>query len=114
MSYLPRRDGYAARVVDMIALLIKRPRSAAELRKLCGYSDIRATDMYLQLLREEGLIYVQDWILGYRNRSKPRAIYAWQPSVSHLGDAPQPEIARRAPLRHNGASIQPLTRSPAH
>jgi len=110
MSYLPKANGSAARFAAMVALLVKKPRTEKELQHELEYSDRRAVDMHLRLLRDEGLVYIQSWRL--RRKSTALAIYAWQPSVAERTDAPEPVVARRMPAVQNTATDQ-LNRSAA-
>ena len=88
-----QRHKNTERFAELIAFLMKRPRSAEE---LCAVAEIsrRSYDSVLRILdalRAEGCVHILEW---HTNRcGRPTAIYAWQKSVFALPDAPAP-VAR--------------------
>ena len=110
MGYLPRPNGSAARFAAMVALLVKKPRTEREIQIALEWTDYRAPKAHLQLLRDEGLVYILSW--RKRRNAKPIATYAWQPSVAECTDAPEPVVARRRSVVQNRSSDQ-LNRSAA-
>ena len=87
-----RRTGTGlACFAEVIALLVKQPRSNIELVEARGQeNDNGQVGAYLKALRAEGLIYIKRWIRGRNGRSRFIPVWAWQPSVLHFPDAPHP------------------------
>lgn len=83
------------RIADLIACLMKKPQTHAELREVLEVTDKVRLQTYINALHDEGLVYVAEW-------KKSRAlggyspVYAWQPSVCHFPDAPKPAPAGRS------------------
>lgn len=84
-----RRGGIEA-LVDAIALLVKQPRTAAELNHAMNlHRSSTVAYRYVKALRGEGLLYVTDW----RSIGGPLGpVYAWQPSVCANPDVPRPRV----------------------
>lgn len=77
------------RFAEIVALLFKQPRSIPELRTALGLKKC-SSSLYqaVRSLKDEGLLYIVRW---ERNRLGPWSpVYAWQPSVAELEDAPKP------------------------
>lgn len=82
------------RFAEAIALLMKQPRSAPQLREAMGIKNDDQAHGYIAALRGEGLLYVKEW-----RRQVPGpmvAVYGWQPMVCFHEDAskPPPKIKR--------------------
>lgn len=87
-----------ARFAEVVALLVKQPRTITELSEAMGQD--KPNDQparYINALRAEGLLYVKEWRQQFNGRGKPWPVYAWQPSVLELPDAPRPECTPRPP-----------------
>jgi hypothetical protein len=79
---------HIARFAEAIALLTKQPRTPLELSTALGTLNKMTAYKYITALREEGLIYVREWVPGVSGKPSPR--YAMQPSVCAFADAPRP------------------------
>ncbi len=77
-----------ARFAEAIALLVKQPRTPAELKEHLESRSAAQAYAYLDALYDEGLIYVSGWRKPPHGRMVP--VYAWQPSVCAMQDVPQP------------------------
>lgn len=99
------------RIVELIALLVKAPRTEDELTALVGYCDNRLALRQLRLLRDEGLVYIKEWRWGYAGRYlKLKALYAWQPSICEFTDACAPASGKSS-RRAIRAASDPDTRN---
>jgi predicted ArsR family transcriptional regulator len=84
-----RRSGKTLRrYAEVVALLMKKPRSIAELHEELGVTYTgNGVHVLIHALRAEGLVYVADWT---RDGHSPRPVFAWQPSVCAYVDAAKP------------------------
>lgn len=75
---------------EAVALLVKQPRTLVELAAAMGHKKDNTARRYVRALRDEGLVYIKEWrwtdSLG---RGRPCPVWAWQPSVCEMADAPR-------------------------
>ena len=77
------------RVIDLMVLIGKKPRTPGEVAKIWGYPKARDRILlWFNRLHDEGLIYICE----YEARNKP--IYAQQPKPFELPDEPKPVRGR--------------------
>lgn len=93
-----------AKFAEMVALLVKAPRTAGELAEMLEYRDAGIAEKSLNCLRDEGLVYIKEWRRVTVGRYlKLKAIYAWQPSICEFTDACVPASTKssRHAIRHS-------------
>lgn len=79
-----------ARLVDLIALIRKKPRTKVEVVDLWQVkSHSKLVGEKFDLLHAEGLIYIVRWTRRF-TKSPWIAEYAWQSNVFEMPDAPLP------------------------
>lgn len=76
----------------VIAELMKKPRTAIDLREGAEITSKDQPYRYLSALRAEGLVYISEWT-KVNGRGNYTAVYAWQPSVCQYSDAAKPGVA---------------------
>jgi hypothetical protein len=79
---------HLARFAEVTAYFFKAPHTVPELRAWLGTSNQDISYRYVDALRGEGLLYIREWRKG--RKGPPAPVYAWQPSVGELPDAPRP------------------------
>ena len=85
-----QRFSPVTKVIEVVALVVKLPRSRRDICDVLGLSTRNGSvDTILRGLRDEGLIYIESWSRrGMVGNWTP--VFAWQPSVCALPDAPRP------------------------
>lgn len=106
MSHPPAPYGYGARFAALVALFVKQPRTRREVQLLLGIYDRRSVEAHIGFLCGEGLLYIKEWRMANLH-AKPKAVYAWQPGVCEMPDAPEPRVARRRAVVYDQVSLQP-------
>jgi hypothetical protein len=90
-------------VTEVVALLMKQPRTMPELIDATGRNSNRGWNRNISLtikaLHGEGLIYVQMYRRQYGVSGPSVAVWAWQPSVCAMEDAQRPGIAAPVSIR---------------
>ena len=76
------------RIAELIAFVMKQPRTHHELRRAIGLPPNHSLLRHLEALQAEGLVYIAGWKRGWGGRLYP--VYGWQPSVCHFPDVPKP------------------------
>lgn len=74
------------RWAGFVAFMFKQPRTVRELGEALGI-DGDTPYRYINALRAESLLYIAEW---KQVANTWTAVYAWQPSVAELPDAPRP------------------------
>lgn len=76
-----------ATYTECIALLVKAPRTNAEIMELMGINNRECVPEWMRVLKSEGLVYISGW---QKTKGRAAPVYAWQPSVCANPDAPNP------------------------
>jgi len=87
------RNPHMERFAQAVALMVKRSRTADELRDALGTCQMDQAYDYIHAMRGEGLLYICGW-RKTANGGRAAAIYAFQPSVCEMPDEEYPYVVR--------------------
>lgn len=98
MSQTTQPGAGLARFAEVVALLVKQPRTVTELSVAMGQQIPNDQPYrYIKALRAEGLLYVKEWRWHYTGCGRPAPVYAWQPTICELPDAAKPSREPKPP-----------------
>lgn len=101
---------YLDRFAELVALVMKSPRTAAELSRLIGVKNTTVVYRQLEALKQEGVIYISGWKKNQCG-GPHMAIYSWQPSVCEREDAAKPKVVKQRAISPSVSSMSaPLGR----
>lgn len=92
------RKGQLARTADLIALVMKKPRTIRELAELMGVKNHESVRHWIKAFQAEGLVYVTDFPWP-AEVGQPAALFAWQAKPFERQDMTQREWRRRIDAR---------------
>lgn len=92
----PKPNGQIVRMVDVIAALMKWPRTISEITDYCDLSEWKVRAL-LESLRAAGVVYISGWKKSTGTGGRLAAIYSMQKAVFDMADVPKPSDGNRKP-----------------